>query len=294
MKYSAVISVSIILLLLVSCGETELPPGGSGLIEATEIIVSAETMGQLKALHFAGGDRIKKGDTIGLIDTITIILRLRQAAAMKQAAQTKLEIASINVEQASYNLDLAQKEFDRIGSLLESGSANQQQYDKVENAYHQALLARKQALAAMRSAKADLARIDAEIALLEEQYNDCFPTAPASGRIIDKYVDVGELVGTGKSLIKIGKLDTVWVKVYLPPTDLTRITLGDRAEIDPEDGRETPIIGYISWIASEAEFTPKNVQTKEARADLVYAVKITIPNPEERLKIGMPVYARIL
>jgi HlyD family secretion protein len=74
---------------------------------------------------------------------------------------------------------------------------------------------------------------------------------------------------------------------------LTRIKLGDRAEIDPEDGRETPLEGYVSWISSEAEFTPKNVQTKEARADLVYAVKIIIPNPQEQLKIGMPVSVTI-
>ena len=165
--------------------------------------------------------------------------------------------------------------------------------DSAENAFNQASLARKQSAAALNAAKANLAKIEAEVALLRKRFNDCFPTSPISGRITNEYVDTGELVITGKPLIKIARLDTVWVKVYLPPSDLTRIKLGDRAEIDPEDGRETPIAGYVSWISSEAEFTPKNVQTKEARADLVYAVKIIIPNPEEQLKIGMPVSVTI-
>jgi HlyD family secretion protein len=107
--------------------------------------------------------------------------------------------------------------------------------------------------------------------------------------VVTRYVESGELVAIGKPLVKVARLDTVWVKVYLPPSDLTRIKLGGRAEIDPEDGRSRPLAGSISWISSEAEFTPKNVQTKEARADLVYAVKITIPNPDQTLKIGMPV-----
>jgi HlyD family secretion protein len=111
--------------------------------------------------------------------------------------------------------------------------------------------------------------------------------------VINKFVEVGELIGVGKPLVKIAKLDTVWVKVYLPPSDLTRISLGGHALVDPEDGRNKPLEGKVSWISDQAEFTPKNVQTKEARADLVYAVKITIPNPGKVLKIGMPVSVKI-
>lgn len=280
-------------LLIISCGKENQIPGGSGFIEATEIVVSSETSGQLKSLWFGEGDLIMKGDTIGEIDTLTTTLGLRQAQAAKRMAETNVNITSIKIEQASYNLTLAKKEYDRVAALLKSGSINQQQYDKMETAYEQALLSKKQADAGYQAALAELARAEAEIALLEKRLSDCFPESPQSGVVTEKFVEIGELIGTGKPLVKVAKLDTVWVKVYLPPEDLTKISLGGHAQIDPEDGRQKPLDGMVSWISDEAEFTPKNVQTKEARADLVYGVKITIPNPEKALKIGMPVSVKI-
>jgi HlyD family secretion protein len=143
-------------------------------------------------------------------------------------------------------------------------------------------------------AAANLQKINAEIALLTQQLSDCFPAAPIGGIVSDKFVEVGELVNIGAPLLKIVGLDTVTVKIYLPASDLTQIKLGDKAEVDPEDNSSQPLPGVITWISPEAEFTPKNVQTKEARANLVYAIKITIPNSQQILKIGMPVSVKIL
>ncbi len=280
-------------LSLWSCGGTSQVPGGSGFIEATEIVVSSEVGGQLKALKFGEGDVIAQGDIIGEIDTVSTMLRLRQAQANKQVSETNTKTASLAIREAAYNLDLAGKEYDRVKTLIESGSVNQQQYDQKENVYRRALLAEEQAQAALEAARAGLAKAEAEISLLKKQLEDCFPRSPSSGVIITKFVEAGELIKTGTPLVKIAKLNTVWVKIYLPPEDLTRISLGGRALIDPEDGRTEPLEGRISWISEEAEFTPKNVQTKEARADLVYAVKITIPNPDKILKIGMAVSVKI-
>jgi HlyD family secretion protein len=280
-------------LLITSCGGAAPPPGGSGFIEATEIVVSAQTGGQVRSLRFGEGDPIVEGDTIGEIDTVTVMLRLRQAQSARSVNQEKITASSLSIEQASYNSDLAQKEYDRVAALLEAGSIDRQHYDQVENAYRQAALSRKQAQAAYQAALAELARAESDIALLEKQLSDCFPTSPASGTVTTKFVEPGELVSLGKPLVKVAELDSVWVKIYLPPADLTRIKLGGRALVDPEDGRTEPLEGWVSWISEEAEFTPKNVQTKEARADLVYAVKITIPNPNRVLKIGMPVSVRI-
>lgn len=280
-------------LLIISCGKQNQVPGGSGLIEATEIVVSSEISGQLKSLRFDEGDSIKMGDTIAEIDTVTTMLRLHQAEALKEIAEAKVKVSAINIEQAGYNLELAKKEYARVSALLKSGSINQQQYDQTETAYNQAILSKKQADAAYQAAVAELANAESAIALLGKQLNDCFPRSPESGVITNKFVEVGELIGVGKPLVKIAKLDTVWVKVYLPPSDLTRISLGGHALVDPEDGRNKSLEGKVSWISDQAEFTPKNVQTKEARADLVYAVKITIPNPGKILKIGMPVSVKI-
>ena len=283
----------ILLQLLSACTNNNDIPGGSGFIEATETVVSAEVAGRITAMHVNEGDVIEKGEILAEIDTVTTGLRLNQADAMKHTAEKRVKIALITIEQAKQNLSLAGKEYERTKSLIKSGSVNKQLFDQIETAYQQALLSREQAEAAYESALSDLDKINTDIGLLEHQLLDCFPKSPLSGILVIKFVEFGEWVGVGKPIVKIASLDTVWVKIYLPPRDLSAIELGGSASIDPEDGRKTPIKGTISWISNEAEFTPKNVQTKEARADLVYAVKITIPNSDTALKIGMPVSVTI-
>lgn len=279
--------------LLSACGTENGLPGGSGMIEATEVTVSAEASGRVEQLLAGKGMAVSPGDIIARIDTTTPALQLRQAEAVRKSAEVKLTADSLAISRAELTVSLAEKEYRRIQSLLKSGSANQQQFDNVENALRQAELGLSTARTARSATKADIARIDAEIALLNKQLRDCQPGAPISGTVIDTYVEAGELVGPGKALVRIARLDTVEVDIYVPPQDLTAIKIGATAKIDPEDGRETPLDGTVVWISPKAEFTPKNVQTKEARADLVYAVKIYIPNPDNVLKIGMPVSVTI-
>ncbi len=279
--------------LLISCGNEKNIPSGSGLIETTEVTFSAQASGQLMALYFDEGENVKVGDTLGIIDTTNIMLKLRQAEAAAEVAQTRSRTAQINIGQASNSLELANKEFDRASSLIKTGSADQQTYDRAQTSQRQATLAQEQAQVSLRAALADYNNASAQLALLQKQVEDCFPVSPANGTIVDKFVEPGELVAAGKPLVKIDRLDTVWVKIYLPPKDLTNIALRGHAFVDPEDGQTKPLDGTITWISSEAEFTPKNVQTKEARAGLLYAVKVTIANPNQVLKIGMPVMVTI-
>ena len=200
--------------LLVSCAERDSDLTGSGLIEAVDVMFSAEVAGRLEVLYFAEGDGIHKGDTIGLIDTTAISLQLRQAEAAREAARINLEAAGLNMEQANLNLGLAEKEFNRISSLMETGAANQQQFDVAENEYKRAKVTSKQAQAAFNMARAELTGIEAKIAIIEKQFSDCFPVSPTDGTIVDKYIDAGELVTMGKPMAKIARLDTVWVKIY--------------------------------------------------------------------------------
>ena len=276
-----------------SCGTDNDVPAGSGFVEATEVVVSAETGGRLERLDAEEGETVKTGQAIALIDTTRLALQLAQARAQSEAAAIQLETASLQLKKAALDSTLAHTDFKRIQDLIASGSANRQQYDQAGNRYEQAVLAGKAAAAAVAAARAELARAEAASRLMERQLRDCRPVAPLRGKVVTTYVEPGELVTVGKPLVKIAGLDTVWVKIYLPPGDLTGIKLGKRAEVDPEDGREEALAGVVTWISPEAEFTPKNVQTKGARADLVYAVKVTIPNPNEELKIGMPVMVRI-
>lgn len=266
--------------------------GGSGFIEATSVVVSAETAGRLESLFVDEGDRMRRGEAIGIIDSSTVKLQLGRAQAQRRSAVTALDMAKIAIEQADQDAGLARKEFERIASLAKKGSANQQQYDQSENRYEQSRLMQRQARATRDARNADVARIDAEMALLQRELENCYPSAPVDGTIIDKLAEPGELLGPGKPIVEIARTDTVWVKVYLPAAHLTAIRLGGSATVDPEDGRQQPFVGKIVWISDEAEFTPKNVQTAEARADLVYAVKVNVRNPDGILKIGMPVMVR--
>lgn len=280
-------------MVMLSCSHEDSIPGGSGLIEATEVVVSAETSGRLEVRYVDEGDTIAAGDPLGVIDSTTVLLYLAESQAALQGTYAQRENARLAITQTSYDDSLATKDFNRISRLLKAGSANQQQYDQAENAARKASSAQQIAAVKLKTADADIARIEAEIDILEKQLGDCTPSAPVSGTVVTTFVEVGELVATGKALVKIARLDTVTVKIYLPPGDLAGVKLGNNAQVDPEIEGKTALDGVVTWISPEAEFTPKNVQTKDARADLVYAVKVTVPNPDQILKIGMPVYVRI-
>ncbi len=282
-----------IALLGLACSKQASPPSGSGFIEATEVVISAQVSGRVEHLYVAEGDRIRTGEPIVLIDTTSLALKVAQAEAKRAAIETRIHSAEIRVEQALLDSSLAAREFQRVSNLIASGSVREKRYDEVETHYRQASLAAGMARATLKANKADLRHIEAEINLVKEQLANCKPTSPISGTIMTTYIKRGELATTGKPLVRIANLDTVWVKIYLNPEDLGKVMLGDVAEVDPEIPGMKPLSGHVTWMASEAEFTPKNVQTKEARADLVYAIKVTIPNPEKRLKIGMPVMVRI-
>ena len=292
-RFLLVSALGVLALCIGSCGNNNGVPAGSGFVEATSVVVSAEVAGKLDALYFDEGEAIAEGDVIALVDTTKVSLMLDQANARLRSSWTQEQSARLQIEKTELDSALARADFLRVRSLVRKGSVNEQQYDQAENRYLQARLARKTAGATLSGARADRKRAEAEIAILEKQLADCRPASPLAGTVVTTYVEQGELVGVGKSLVKIAQLDPVTVKIYLPPAMLTQVKLGARAEIDPEDGRTEPIAGKVSWISPEAEFTPKNVQSREARADLVYAVKIMIPNPDQVLKIGMPVMVEI-
>ena len=254
--------------------------------------MSAEASGRLETLFVDEGDTVERGAVLGVIDSSTTALQLERARAQRQAGAAAIDIARIAIEQATEEALLSRKEFERIASLIEKGSANEQQYDQAETRDKQAALAKENAQASHRARQADLARIDAEIALLRRSLEDCSPTAPVGGIVVNKLTEPGELLAPGKPIVEIAKIDTIWVKIYLPAHGIAAIRLGDTAAVDPEDGRTEIPQGKVVWISDQAEFTPKNVQTAEARADLVYAVKVNIANPEGFFKIGMPVMVR--
>jgi len=271
-------------------GDRELP-GGSGLIEATEVIVSAETSGRVTALRFDEGVTVNPGDTLLLIDPSRLDLELAAARAGRGVAEAHLSTTGQELRRAKETEQYARTEFDRIERLLGSGTATRKQHDDAKHQYSTATIAVATAEAAQATVRAELEKIDADIARLQRQRQDTSPTAPIAGTVTEKYVEAGELLAAGRPIAKIARLDSVWVKVYLPMADFAEIKLGDSAAVDTEAG--ATFDGVVTWTSDEAEFTPKNVQTKKARADLVYAVKVSVANPDKTLKIGQPVFVTI-
>lgn len=276
---------------VVSCADKQSVPAGSGMIEATEVTVSAQTSGQVTNLFFDEGAAVTAGDTLAIIDPTKLELELASAQAGREVAVTRLNTAQLQLKEARETESYTQTELNRVERLVASSTGTQRQLDEIKHRNAQAQIAVSTAQASISSLQAELSRIDADMARIQRQLADAYPTAPASGTVTEKYVNVGELLSPGRPIARIARLDSVWVKIYLPAADFARVSLGQTATIDTE--ADSTFTGTVTWLADEAEFTPKNVQTKKARADLVYAVEITVPNQQKQLKVGQPVYVTI-
>lgn len=274
------------------CNRSNDVAGGSGLLEADEVIVSAEATGRVESIRFDEGSQVEEGDTLLIIDPSRLELELESALAGQQVAQARLQTVNLQLEKARESERFVGAERDRIASLVKSGTATQKQLDQLEHEYAMAALGQRTARANISAIKAELTKIEADINRIRRQLQDCYPVAPMKGTITEKLVEKGELLTPGKPIAKISRLDTLWVKVYLPTADFAEIKVGDRTTVDTEAGGKQ-YSGEVVWTSEEAEFTPKNVQTRKSRTNLVYAAKVRVANSDGHLKIGMPVFVTI-
>ena len=263
---------------------------GSGTLEATEVSVSAQTGGQVIRLAKREGDAVAAGDTLAIVDVEKLELeRRRLLATIDEITAARLPVAE-SVKQARENLENTEKTYRRIEALREAGTATQQQYDDVSTKYRlaQSQLAKAKAEAGTLDAKERTVR--ATIALIERQMRDGVVRSPVAGVVAERYLEEGEMVPAGGAVYKIADLRDFWLKVYAGEKDLGRFALGAEMRI-AVDAIGQPLSGVVAWVSPSAEFTPKNVETRDARAELVYAVKIAVMNPPPELKIGMPAEA---
>jgi HlyD family secretion protein len=277
---------------VIGCNNNGGLASGSGLIETGETIVSAETSGRVVDHRFTEGDEVTIGDALVVIDPSRLELELASAQAGLAVLEAQLITARLQVRQAAAEEEFVESEFARAERLLNSGTTTQRQYDLAEFEKQQAGIARETASAQVEILQAQLTKTEADIARLERRLTDCYVTAPVSGVVTEKFVDPGELLSPGKSIARIARVDTVWVKIYLTSGRFAEVKLGDLGTISTESGNQE-FRGRVTWTSAEAEFTPKNVQTEQARADLVYAVKLSIANPDRTLKVGMPVFVTL-
>lgn len=292
MKKIIIITSILIFIMIVGCTSDNTKLGGSGLLEANDVIISAETSGRIEKINFDEGYYVEKGDTFLIIDPTRQMLKLESIKASYDVTKEQLNIARLAYDNAVEKELFTAKERDRVAILLKSNTATQKQLDQLEHELTQAKISKETASANIKSIKSELNRIKAEIEIINRNILDSYPTSLVNGTVIEKYVSLGEILSPGKAIAKIADLNSIWVKIYLPSGDFAKIKLGDKAIIDTEEGNEK-FDGTVIWTSSEAEFTPKNIQTKKSRANLVYAVKIKIENTDNRLKIGMPVFVTI-
>lgn len=287
----------------------------SGHVEATEVRLAAEIGGRVDTFPIEEGSRVKAGDEVARIDTTDLELRLRQGKAERDLAEAewrlrlegprKEEIAGARASLLGADAELAAAERDliRMQELLDRGSGTEKGRDDArvrrdlaasrvaalrETVSRLETGSRRQEIAASR---ARLAAAEARVAQLEKQIADGSVASPIAGTITRKLVEEGEIVQAGTPLAVLVDLDRPWLTAWVPGPDVPRIRLGGRAEVVTDDGTRRE--GAIAFIASEAEFTPKNVQTRDERTKLVYKVKISLPNADGLFKPGMPAEARI-
>jgi membrane fusion protein YbhG len=306
-------------LIFISCnGNNHDRIEASGNIEATNIVVSSQVSGKVIQILRDEGNHVTKGDTVIIIDPETYKLKLDEALASKDVAQSQFKLlkegarsedikqAEDNLKQAQVSFNLAEQDKERMDNLFKSQTITKKQHDDATANYEIALarlnsakenlekvknLARPEEL---KQAEANLNRSIANVNILQKNLNDCYVLSPSSGFITKKFVEIGETAGMMSSLFQVADLNSVELAIYVSETELGKVKLGQKAEIHVDTYPDKSFEGTVIYISPQAEFTPKNIQTKDERTKLVFQVKIKIDNPEFELKDGMPADAEII
>lgn len=278
-----------IILVLTSCDNDNDKADAYGNFEATEVTIASEGSGKLVTFTPEEGDQLKKGQVVGYIDTTQLFLKKQQLQASRQAVASKTSnvVAQRDVLQAQLKTLL--KEQERIKGLLQDSAATPRQWDDITG---QVNVVRQQ-IRSIETQHApiinEIKSLDAQIAQLNDQIAKNVIVNPIEGTVLEKFAEPNEITAFAKPLYKIANLSNMTLRAYISGDQLAAIRIGQKVEVhtDATEGGYVQKTGVVTWIASDAEFTPKIIQTKEERVNLVYAVKVTVPN-DGQLKIGMP------
>lgn len=307
-------------LFLISCSSSDEKSfiEASGTIESTNITVSSRTTGNIQTINFNEGSKVSAGDTILIIDHELLDIQLRQANASKDVTDAQLRLmlsgarredinlAEQNFNQAKINYETAEKDKQRMQNLYNSHSITQKQYEDATARYE---LMNAQYKAAQDNynkvkkifrpeeidqAKGNLNKSIAGVDLLKKNIRDSYVLSPINGFLVKTFMENGETVTPMSSLFKVSDLDVVELVIYVSEVELGLVKLGQKAEVTIDTYKDKVYDGKVTYISPEAEFTPKNIQTKDERTKLVFAVKIEIPNKDYDLKPGMPADAKVI
>ncbi len=288
MKKTVIIPLTAI--MLASCHSTP-DYDATGIFEATTVTVSSETSGKILSLNISEGDSVAAGQNVATIDTVLLVLQRGQVES--QQASTENSSPDIAAQAASLRSRIAhqQNECNRIARLLADGAATQKQSDDAEAELRTLRGQLEGLLSSLGKSRSSIS--DNAVALqyqkeqIEEQIAKSSIKAPGSGTVLQKYAEAGEFATPGRPLFKMADLNDIYLRSYFTASQLADIRIGQEVTVIADYGgdEQYEYPGTITWIAQESEFTPKSIQTKDSRANLVYAVKIAVKN-DGRLKLG--------
>lgn len=288
------ISLIVVLSSFVSCRDGEEKADAYGNFEAIQVTVSSLSNGRLIELNVEEGQLLEKQKVYGLVDTLDLHLKRQQALSQHQAVLSRIATVDAQAKVQQQQLTNLGVDRERIRQLLASGAATDKQRDDIEGAYQLAEYQMKATMSQNQSIRAEAEVILKQVEQIDEQINNCTITSPISGVVLTKFAESGEIVTFGKPLFKIADLSILEIKAYISGYRLVDFKIGQEVQVivDKSKNENKVMTGTVSWIASTAEFTPKTIQTKDERVDLVYALKVKVNN-DGSLKIGMPGEIRI-
>lgn len=284
---------AILLFALAACRQTEREADGYGNFESVEVIVSAEATGRLLTFAVEEGMQLPANAMVGGIDSVQLNLRKAQLGANIKAVLSKRPDIDPQLQVIRQQIATQQREKQRIQNLLKANAATPKQLDDINAAI--AVLEKQYASTAstlhtqVTGLTSETQPLQLQVEQVNEQLAQSRVVNPVAGTVLLKYVEKGEVVNYGKPLYKIADLSTMYLRAYISGSQLPQLKIGQQVTVrtDGPDGSLKSWPGAVSWIASEAEFTPKTIQTREERVQQVYAVKIRVAN-NGSLKIGMP------
>jgi HlyD family secretion protein len=316
---SAAMVTAVVSATIFSCADTDVSRiEASGTIEAVQIRIAPKVGALAERMYVDEGDRVSRGDTILVLDRSVFELQLRQARAGVELAQAQLDLmvtgareedirtAAEALRQSEASLGMAREDLRRMHNLFEADAISRKQFEDAEARY---TIASAQNNAAaqnlekvrqltrpeeMRAQRARLEQARSTADLIEKSIEDCSILSPATGVVTQKIIETGELAAPGSPVAVISKLDTVRLTIYLTTEEVGRVRLGQDAEVAIDAFPDRPLTGRITYISPSAEFTPRNIQTKDERVKQVFGVRVEIPNPDGLLKPGLPADAVIL
>lgn len=278
--------------MLTACGDKDAEYDASGVFETTEVIVSAKGTGEIVSLNIEEGQTVKADQLLGELDMTQLTLKRQQLDAGKDAAasrrlDTGRQVASLRQQIANLKSEQA-----RFKALLNDGAATQKQVDdigyQIATLKKQLAATNEQVATANQSIDGQSAGFDAQISQVDDMMRQARITSPISGVILSKYAEKGEYAVPGRALFKVGDVSDMKLRAYITAEQLTGLKIGQKVTVYADQGTKgrKAYEGTVSWISSEAEFTPKTIQTRDERSNLVYAIKIAVKN-DGLIKRGM-------